>query len=361
VKVAQLVISGDVAGGQLVALEIARAAGARGDEVVFLAPHRGPFTELAEAAGFDVRVVRAGRAARLGRSASLARLLRELRVDLVHTHGAFALNALGRMAARLARVPVVSHLHIENHFRGGAVGRAQREVDNATARLCARVIAVSDDTRRALVAQGYPASRVVVVHNGVSVPPASGGTPGTGPLRIGEIARLCDVKGQRDLIRALRLVPDVRAVLVGDDLEAGGAYRRLLERDIEAAGLAHRVELVGYRPDVPAILDGLDVVVLPSWIEGMPLVLLEAMAHAKPVVATHVGGTPEVVVDGQTGLLVPPRDPEALAGAFRRLIEDPELARSMGQAGYERVRTEFSVEAMTLRVLGIYDEVVGGG
>jgi glycosyltransferase involved in cell wall biosynthesis len=357
VKVAQLVLSGQVAGGQLVALEIARAARARGDQVVFLVPDRGPFTERVEAAGIPVRVARVGRAAGLWRALPLARLLRELQVDLLHTHGAFALNAVGRLAGRLARVPVVSHLHIENHFRDGAAGRLQRALDNATARLCARIVAVSEETRRALLAQGYPPGLVVVIHNGVAVPAAPGTRQRSSPPRVGEIARLCDVKGQRELIQALRLLPDVHAVLVGDDLETGGAYRQLLEREAREAGVAERVELAGYREDVDTLLDELDAVVLPSWVEGMPLVLLEAMAHARPVVATSVGGTPEVVVDGETGLLVPPRDPQALAAAIRRLVDGPELARRLGEAGYERVRERFSVEAMTGRVLALYDEV----
>jgi glycosyltransferase involved in cell wall biosynthesis len=357
VRIAQLVISGHVAGGQLVALEIARAAKARGDDVVFLAPGRGPFTELVEAEGMEVRLVQLGRALGLARAWPLAR---ELDVDLLHTHGAFALNALGRVAGRLARVPVISHLHIENHFRSGFMGRAQRAADNATAQFCARIVAVSEDTRRALVAQGYPAERMVVIHNGVAVPANSGARHRGSEPRVGEIARLCDVKGQRELIAALRELPGVRAVLVGEDLEAGGAFRALLEREARKAGVGDRVELTGYSPDVGAVLDELDVVVLPSWIEGMPLVLLEAMAHRRPVVATPVGGTPEVVLDGETGLLVPPRDPGALAGAIRRLVDDPALAERMGEAGYRRVRERFSVEAMTRGVLELYDEVARG-
>ena len=107
------------------------------------------------------------------------------------------------------------------------------------------------------------------------------------------------------------------------------------------------------------MLDALDVVVLPSWTEGMPLVLLEAMAHRRPVIATPVGGTPEVVVDGETGLLVPPRDPAALAGAIRRLVTEPHTAVHMGEAGFLRAARRFSVEAMCRRVLEIYDEVAG--
>ena len=352
-RIAQLVLSGQVSGGQLVALTIARAASARGDEVVFLSPSRGPFTELVESEGLAVLDVRVGRALDVSRARPLARLLKRERIDLLHTHGAFAVNNLGRVAARLAGVPVVSHLHIENYLRPGAVGMFQRTVDNATARLCARVIAVSEQTRRALERQGYPAGRIVVIANGIELP---GETPpvelGLPRPVVGEIARLAEVKGQHDLIEALRELPGVHAVFAGEDLEQGGAYRRQLERE---AG--DRVRFLGYRDDVPAIIEALDVLVLPSWIEGLPLVVLEAMAHSKPVVATDVGGTAEAVVDGETGLLVPPRDPPALAAAIRRLLDDPEAARRMGEAGRRRVEERFSAEAMSRRVLEIYDEV----
>ena len=363
---AQLVIGGDVAGGQLVALAVARAARARGDDVLVLAPFRGRFTELVEAGGMRVELVDVSRTFRLGGAVGLARLLRRERIDVLHTHTAVAANVLSRLAGRIAGVPVVSHLHIENHFRSQPVARAVlRSLDNATARLAARVVAVSQDTRAALVRQGYPPGRVEVVPNGIAVPPPREptgrlreelGLPPGAPL-VGEIARLCDVKGQRELIRALAKLPDVHAVLVGDDLERNGAYRELLVREARTAGVGDRVVLTGYRPDVPEILDELDVVALPSWIEGLPLVLLEALAHGRPVVATPVGGTPELVVDSETGLLVPPRDPEALAAALRRLLDDPVLAARLGEAGRERVRDRFSVEAMTARLLALYDEV----
>ena len=99
------------------------------------------------------------------------------------------------------------------------------------------------------------------------------------------------------------------------------------------------------------------MLVLPSWIEGMPLVVLDAMAHRKPVVATPVGGTPELVVDEETGLLVPPRDPERLAAAIGRVLADPELATRLGEAGRRRAAESFTIERMTRRVLEIYDEV----
>jgi len=367
VTIAHLVIGGDVAGGQLVALTLARAARARGDRVVFLSPAHGPFTAMVEREGMDVHLVDVSRTFHVVGALRLARLLRALRVDVLHTHTALAANVLSRVAGRLAVVAVVSHIHIENHFRRNRLARTVHSaLDNGSARLAARVLAVSADTRDSLVAQGYPPRLVEVVHNGIDVGAVSGG--GADGLRaeldipagtpfVGEIARLCDVKGQRELIEATALVPDVHVALAGDDLEQGGAYRERLERLARDRGVADRVHFLGYRADAGVLLDQLDALVLPSWIEGLPISVLEAMAHAKPVIATPVGGTAELVVDGETGLLVPPRDPAALAEAIRVLVADPERARLLGLAGRERAEREFSEAAMTARVLEVYDAV----
>jgi len=118
-----------------------------------------------------------------------------------------------------------------------------------------------------------------------------------------------------------------------------------------------RVVFAGHREGAARLVGDLDVVVLPSWTEGLPVVVLEAMAQRRPVVATPVGGTPEVVADGETGVLVPPRDPRALAAALRELLADPDRRARMGEAAYARVAERFSAEAMTRRVLEIYDEV----
>lgn len=178
-----------------------------------------------------------------------------------------------------------------------------------------------------------------------------------GTRLIGEVARLCEVKGQRELIEALPGIPDAKLVLFGRDLEQGGAFQEGLERTADRLGVRDRVVFAGHRDDAAQLLGELDLFVLPSWTEGLPLVVLEAMARRRAVVATPVGGTAEVVADGETGLLVPPRDPEALATAIRDLLADPERRRRMGEAGYRRAAERFSAEAMTRRVLEIYDEV----
>jgi len=362
VKVAQLVISGEIAGGQLVALQLAHALRERGDAALFVSPDRGPFTQRAEGEGFRVAIADVGRVHRVPGAFALARLLRAEHVDVLHTHTLAAANVLSRLAARAARVPVVSHLHIENHFRS-STRALLRGADNATARLCVRLVAVSEETRRAYERQGYP-QRIDVVYNGVALDGSSNhsirselGLPDGAPL-IGEVGRLCDVKGQRELIQALAHVPEATAVFVGADLEQGGRFQRELEEVADALGVRERIVFAGRRSDVGAVLAELDVFALPSWTEGLPLVVLEAMARRRPVVATPVGGTAEVVVDGETGLLVPPRDPDALAAALRRLLADADLRRRLGDAGYDRVREHFSVETMTRRMLALYDEVL---
>ena len=351
-RIVHVVIGGDVAGGQMVALELARAARAAGHDVSFVSPSGGQFLELVHDEGLEARVVPIRGALDLGALAGLTSVFR--RVDLVHTHGHFAVNVVSRVAGRLAGARVLSHMHIENTFREGLGRRAQVALDNLTARLCFAIVAVSDATRESLVRQGYPADRMVTVHNGLDPGPHVDAVRLSDQPVVLEVARLAEVKGQRTLLAALPRI-DATAVFVGRDLERGGAYETVLRAEADRLGVADRVVFAGHRDDVPALLAGCDVFCLPSTREGLPLVVLEAMAQRKPVVASAVGGTPELVVNGETGLLVPPGDAEALAQALIRVLEDPALASRLGNAGRERVVTEFSLRAMTAPVLELYD------
>jgi glycosyltransferase involved in cell wall biosynthesis len=366
-RIAHLVTGGELAGGQAIALQLALAAREAEHEALFVSPTRGDLLDRAEVDGFPTELVDVRRTTRLRGAASLARLLRRLEVDVLHTHVHVAANVLGRLAARAGRARVISHLHIENHFRPSRIARVPLVgLDNATARLCARLVAVSDATRRAFERQGFPARLLETVHNGVdsvalrATPPrgirAELGIPDSA-IVLAHIGRLAPVKGQRELIEALRSLGrgDMHAIFFGRDLERGGDYASELERF--ADGLD--VHFAGFRADASSTLREVDALVLPSWIEGLPLVVLEAMAHAKPVVATTVGGTPEAVVDGETGLLVPPRDVRALGTALARLADNEGLRRRFGESGRERVETHFQASAMTRRILEIYDEIAG--
>jgi glycosyltransferase involved in cell wall biosynthesis len=168
------------------------------------------------------------------------------------------------------------------------------------------------------------------------------------------VARLDEVKGHRFLLEAARLVPEATFVLAGE-----GPERAALEAQALGLGVADHVCFMGHQADVPSLLASCDVVVLPSLAESSSLTLLEAMAARKPVIATRVGGIPEIVEDGQTGLLVPPSDPPALAAAIRSLLVDPDRAERLASAGRARVQRDFTLEAMVRGVAAVYDEVLG--
>jgi glycosyltransferase involved in cell wall biosynthesis len=354
VRIAHQVLSGDVAGGQLVALQLARAAREVGHDVHFSSPTDGPFLELVRADGFAVDVVPVEGALDVRALSRLTRVFRGRRVDIVHTHAHFTINTVARVAGRLAGARVLSHMHIENSFRRARSRRAQIALDNATARLCFSIVAVSDATRACLLRQGYPARPLVTVRNGIEpTEPAEPVRLADGPVIV-EVARLAEVKGQSVLIDAVQGL-EATAVLVGQDVERSGAYESELRRRAEHAGIADRIVFTGYRGDVPNLIAGCDVVCLPSLAEGIPLVLLEAMAQGKPVVATAVGGTPELVVDGETGFLVPPGDAAALKRKLAVILSDPDLAAVFGRAGRERVRASFSAAAMSEAVLRLYE------
>ncbi|MCU1278731.1 MAG: glycosyl transferase group 1 [bacterium] len=354
-----MIIGGDLAGGQLVAQRLIEGVRAHGHDGLIVSPTRGAFTEAADKANIRVCYADVSRSFKLDGLIALRRLIRDERVDLVHTHAELASNVLSRIAARTTGRPVVSHVHAPTTFRRlPVVADAYKQVDNVSARLCARLIAVSDATRRSLIEQGIPARLVETIHNGLEPPktlpaPADLGFEGRVLACIGRVE---PAKGQAELIEALAELPsDVALVIVGSDVDG---HRRRLERLAAEFGVRDRVLFTGQRTDVSAIVAASDVVVLPSWTEGLPIVPLEAMALRKPVVATAVGGTPEVVADGETGLLVPPHEPRRLARALNDLLADPARAAAMGEAGHRRLRDRFSERQMIDRVLAVYRDAV---
>jgi hypothetical protein len=167
------------------------------------------------------------------------------------------------------------------------------------------------------------------------------------------VARLDKQKGLNYLLEAAALIPEAMFVLAGE-----GPERPALEAHTRALSLNNRVVFLGYRADIDDLLASCDLFVLPSLFEGLPLSVLEAMAAGKPVVATAIGGTDETIIHGETGLLVPPADPFALAGAIRTALADPSLSRRLGAAGRARVHQQFSAESMVRRITEIYDEIL---
>lgn len=175
---------------------------------------------------------------------------------------------------------------------------------------------------------------------------------------VGNIAALVAHKGQKHLIDAaplvIKQVPDTHFVILGE-----GELRPALERQIKEMHLEKHVLLPGFRSDVLSLLKAFDIFVMSSVTEGLGTSLLDAMAAARPIVATRAGGIPEVVIDEETGLLVPARDHERLANAIVRLLKDPGLRQRLAQAGSSRVRAEFSVDRMVDQTLALYRRLAG--
>ena len=274
----------------------------------------------------------------------LLRLLRRERPDILHANSSKA-GALGRLAAFLTGVPIrIFTVHgwaFAAH--SGVSARLYRWADRLVRPLTTTTICVSERELAAGLAAGTcAAERAVVILNAVDVT----GSPRSKPVDrkrplIVSVGRLKAPKDFPTLVRALgKLTPDsFEAVIVGE-----GPDRGRLEEEIEALGLGERVRLAGERRDVPELLAGADVFVLSSNSEGMPVSVLEAMAAGLPVVASRVGGVPEQVTDGETGLLVEPGDPDELAAALARLNHDPELRRRLGAAARARAERAFDLE-----------------
>ncbi|MBN1993495.1 MAG: glycosyltransferase [Anaerolineae bacterium] len=304
---------------------------------------------------FDLGMTAKWRGDALGR---LYRLLRREQPDILHTW-LFHANLPGRVLGRLAGVPVIicaeRTMVMESEWR--------YRLNRSTIKLVDRVIANSANVREFCLSHiGLPAEKVVVIPNGIELNPAppparaaarqSLGLP-LESLVVGAVSRFAPVKGLDVLLRALVQVPHARLVVVGD-----GPERANLTQLAGDLGITQQVHWAGYRADVPHLLPAFDLFVQPSWHEGLPNTILEAMAAGLPVVATAVGGTPEVVVDGVTGLIVPPGDPMALAGAIHHLLVDTNLRGQMGRAGQSRVQQHFDIQQNVERTESLYKELL---
>lgn len=300
----------------------------------------------------------------------LLRYLRQRRIQLVNSHMFYA-TLFAAPLARLAGVPaVVETTHGPEAWRTSWWKRSGW-VDRWVERLVTANIAVSEANRRYLIQQKrYPAEKIWVVPNGRDLgrfeadrQEAVEALRRRYGLEAGRrlvvcVGRLEEQKGHRYLLAAwpgvIARFPEAVLLLVGE-----GSLRARLEAMAAEAGLAEGVLFAGFSQDVVPYYLAAELVVLPSLYEGMPLAAIEAGAAGRPIVATGVDGTPEVVEDGRTGLLVPPRSPEALEQAICRLLGDPSAARAMGQAARQRVRQHFSLERQIELTSRVYEAALG--
>ncbi|MGH8069237.1 MAG: glycosyltransferase family 4 protein [Candidatus Entotheonellia bacterium] len=297
----------------------------------------------------------------------LYHVIRRERPHIVHTHTAKA-GFIGRLAARLAHVPVIIHTfhgHVLHGYYSSLKTHLLRRMERGLAYLTDCIIAVSEGVKQDLVAYGVAAAeKIQVVPLGLELEPFFNGHEEKGVFRrechlngvqrlVGIVGRLFPIKNHRLFLDAAALVaqqePAAHFVIVGD-----GVLRSDIERHARSLGLADRVIFTGWRRDLPHIYNDLDVLAVTSNNEGTPVSAIEAMAAGCPVVATKVGGLPDLIREGETGYLVPPGDARAVATALLRVLHQPGMARRMGETGRMAVRERFSAQRLITDMEQLY-------
>lgn len=331
-----------------------------------------PAAEAARGCACAVHPIRFGASPLRMASAAiqLAALVRRGRYDIVHAHGysAAAAAALARRVTPRARLVCTLHGFLTATTARPVTGRRARFLLRLIARCAERITMVSASLRDQFADIAEVDAKLVVVPNGIDLAAFSHpdpvrarrqlGVPEGAPL-VGMVGRLAAQKGPLDFVRAAaavrRRVPDARFALIGE-----GPLQADVEALARGLGLAECLLLAGHRDDAPVLTQAFDVAAVASVSEGSSITAMEAMAWARPVAATAVGGVREVVEDGETGVLVPPGDPQALGEAIVSLLRDPERARRLGEAGRRRVEREFSLARMIERTEEAYLAVAHG-
>ncbi len=299
--------------------------------------------------------------------ASVVKRAARWRVSLIHTNEAPSFQPAG-YAARLLRLPVVTHIRFP--VSGVAYRWLLRPSFSHTLFVSQALL---DDA--IAEAPGLFDGRSEVLHDGVELQPAWSQNelaavrqqlelPLDRPI-VAIAGQVAEVKGIWDFVEAARLVAassaDPLFVVLGDDLKTGGTTRRAMEERVAALGLRDRFKFLGFRKDAPRLMQAFDIVAVPSHVEPLGNATLEAMAAGRPVVGSRVGGIPEMIVDGETGMLVPPRDPRALSEALLAIAGNPELRTRLGAAARERAGAAFSIEAHGSRLRKTYGSLCSGG
>ncbi|MGH3080495.1 MAG: glycosyltransferase family 4 protein [Gaiellaceae bacterium] len=362
-KVLLLITLAEVGGAQTYVASLLPALVERFD-VVVAAHGPGPLRTAAEEAG--VRFIALRHVRRpvspwrdLAGFLELVLLLRRERPDILHASSSKA-GVLGRLAAAATGVPIRIFTVHGWAFAAytGMPSLLYRWVDRLVGRLTSVTICVSQNDRLAgLRARTCSADRTIVIRNGVSVETALRARHERRRPLLLSVGRFKAPKDFITLARALALLPasSFEALIVGD-----GPERPALEAELRRLGIDDRVRLAGEQGDVCALLADADAFVLPSRSEGLPVSILEAMAAELPVVASRVGGVPELVVDGESGFLVSPGDPQELATALERLVGDPDLRRRLGAVGRVRAETRFNLNAFRRAHLELYATELAG-
>jgi glycosyltransferase involved in cell wall biosynthesis len=321
----------------------------------------GAVGRMLETLGVRVWYVPMQRGLRARDLLTIAKLLREVRPKLIHVHGYKAAAAV-RLASFATGIPVVATVHSEQASVPEL--RTLIRIETLVFRTMRRLIAVSEGVARDLVVRGIRAQRTIVIHNGIEdprivLPESVDGhrAHSAGDPRVVVVGRLVEPKNVHVAIEALALL-SVRGQRLTLEVIGEGPERERLEALAAARGVGGQVEFTGFVEDVPRRLQSARCFLMPSRSEGIPIAILEAMGVGLPIIASRVGGIPEILEDGRDAVLVRPDDAEALAEAIDRVCNDPQLADRMSEAARTRFRRDFEVESTRARHTEFYDAVL---
>ena len=350
-----------IGGGELKLLELIRNLNPEKYRIVIISVGQGgPLEEEFRRLGYPLIILEKKFAFDLSLIFKLAKLIKQFRADIVMTTLFYA-DVLGAYASWLSKIKhVISWEVVTSQYK-----KRHLYAYRAASKKMTHVVAVSDAIAKKLILERkIPSSKVMTIHYGIDLKKYhfSNKVGEKGKLGIDEnemviatVARLTDQKGHRYLIEAapkiIRNHPNVRFVFIGD-----GYLKQKLKTLTDRLKIAEHFLFLGMRNDIIELLNLSDIFVLPSLYEGFPNVVLEAMACAKPVIATAVDGTPEAVVDSVTGYLVPPRNPEALSKAIIRLLDNPQNIRLYGMKGRKRVEKHFSLENQIRQFESLFED-----
>jgi glycosyltransferase involved in cell wall biosynthesis len=290
------------------------------------------------------------------------KIIKKEKIDLIHTFF-FWDSLIGLIAGKISKIPVI----INKEDDGFALSPLERFIYRLINRQFLQIIAVSNHvgTKRSKD-ENISADKIKIIHNGIDLKEFSKNKNKKlkkefdikdNETVVGNVANFNKIKGQEYLIKAIPKItsnfPDTKFLFIGDG--------KLLKKNKELArklNVNEKIIFTGYKRDVPEIIQTIDIFVLPSLTEGLSISILEAMASSKPVIATNVGGNPELVINKKTGILVPPKDPEALANAMIELIKNKKLREEMGREGRKRVEKEFTIEKTAKKYIKEYKNIL---
>jgi len=365
VKVLQLISSGGYYGAENMLINLCASqeqSGCQNSLLIFYNVHvpNVEFYERARRRGLSVRMVHCKGRADWRAVRQIEEYIQEDGVDLVHTHG-YKADLYGYLAAWRCHKPVVATCH--NWVGGTAALGIYNHLDRMVLKKFNALAAVSDAVAHRLLAFGVPAEKIKTIANGIDVAAFERAQSlpllkAEGSMVVGVVARLDLQKGFEYLLRAARTLcktfQGLQIVIAGE-----GPDRDKIEDMIQQYGLQSNVVLAGQQSNMPSVYAAMDIFVLPSLNEGLPMTVLEAMAASKPVIATRVGAIGSVIQDGENGLLVAPKDPEGLQNAIAGLLSDPERRRRLGDQAHAWVSQNYTSEAMALKYRDMYEEVLG--